>query len=227
MLYIGDLLSCKSDGTLFFVQNTNTIPLLSTKLPREFFAGEEIYCLIKDRYHLILKYPQNDELLCYNMQNKVWTKMNMKHPYCSLSSNNSWIFGAYHVLNKDNIVSPGIDIRDSIYNCDWFSLNKRYEFKEFPNYRAVGFGYNFDRKANFERAYYPGVLFLYNSQTGKYIEYNTNQGDSQGLMIYNDNFYFRVNDTIYSIPIIEGERLGVPKMIIKHPLIVDFHWAFR
>lgn len=226
MLYIGELLSCKSDGTLFIVQNTDSIPLLSTKLPRNFFAGEKIYCLIKDRYHIVLKYPQNDELLCYNMQNKGWTKMNMKHPYCSLSSNNSWIFGVYHVLNNDNNVSPGVDVRDSIYNCDWFSLSKRYEFKEFPNYRAVGFGYNFDRKANSERAYYPGVLFLYNSQTGKYIEYNTNQGDSQGLLIHNDIFYFRVNDTIYSIPIIEGERLGVPKMIIKHPLIVDFHWAF-
>lgn len=225
-LYIGELLKCKKDGRLSIIQNTDTIPLSVTEMPLNFFHGEEIYCLIKDDYHMVLKYPQKEELLCYDMHNRTWSKINMTYPQCSLLSNNSWILGSYHLFDKDGKVSPGANCRDSIYNCDWYSVEKRYEFEDFPNYRATGFGYTFDQKSKVEKAYYPGTLFLYNSLTNQYIEHNTNQGDSQALLIHNNILYYRINNMIFSAPIIEGNRIGDSKMILKNPFAVDFHWAF-
>ncbi|MFQ3579709.1 MAG: hypothetical protein SNJ71_06190 [Bacteroidales bacterium] len=90
---------------------------------------------------------------------------------------------------------------------------------------------SFDQRNGWFGDYYPGILFLYNVETKKYIEWNTlenekPQGDSEILLVENEIVYYRINDKIYKAPIINGEKLGTPELLVQDPRVPDIHWAF-
>ena len=76
------------------------------------------------------------------------------------------------------------------------------------------------------RFYRNVTLYLYHIPTGKLISWHTGQVDSEILNVRKDTVYYRVYDAIYAAPIIDGERLGTPKLLIRHKYIPAVHWMY-
>jgi hypothetical protein len=115
----------------------------------------------------------------------------------------NWLAGEVMDLNTGK-ESPGKAERDSIY------MNVENSFNERTPWR-----------------YLPGILYLFNAETGQYIEWETNQGDSRILLVQNEIVYYRILDCIYKAPIINGERLGSAELLIQDSKVVPYiHWAF-
>jgi hypothetical protein len=83
-----------------------------------------------------------------------------------------------------------------------------------------------DRALRFKKVYYPGILYLYNIASKKYIEWNTGQGDSEILLIQDKTVYYRVNDKIFKVQILSGDKLGKLELLIQDERVPDIHWAF-
>lgn len=73
--------------------------------------------------------------------------------------------------------------------------------------------------------YFPGKLLLYNFQTHALIEIDTEQGDSEVLLVDEDRIYYRVNDAVYAAPL-AGGTLGKPKKLAEGGDMFQAHWAF-
>ena len=73
--------------------------------------------------------------------------------------------------------------------------------------------------------YFPGRLHLYDIETGKMLTINTNQGDSEVVLVEGDTVYYRVNDRLYAAPVSET-GIGIPRQIAKDEIIRDVHYAF-
>ena len=76
------------------------------------------------------------------------------------------------------------------------------------------------------RIYCDDELYLYNIPTGKLISWHTGQVDSEILNVRKDTVYYRVYDAIYAAPIIDNEKLGKPKLLIRHKYIPAVHWMY-
>jgi len=92
-------------------------------------------------------------------------------------------------------------------------------------------GQNFDERAKRFSSFPVGVLYLYNMNTQKYIEWDAlengeHQGDSEILLVQDETVYYRINDKIYKAPIINGEKLGESEILVQDEKVPDIHWAF-
>jgi hypothetical protein len=97
--------------------------------------------------------------------------------------------------------------------------------------RFYGESESFDQRNGWFGDYYPGILFLYNVETKKYIEWKTlengrPQGDSEVLLVQDETVYYRINDKIYKAPIENGNKLGNSKLLVQDDRVRDIHWAF-
>jgi hypothetical protein len=63
-------------------------------------------------------------------------------------------------------------------------------------------------------------------KTRDYLEWDTKQGDSEILLVANNEVYYRVSDEIFKAPILNGKKLGKAKLLIKNEVVPDIHWAF-
>ena len=72
---------------------------------------------------------------------------------------------------------------------------------------------------------YNGRLSLYNIENERVYTIETNQGNSEILLVENETVYYRVNDRLYSAAITEA-GLGAPKLLATDAVINDVHWAF-
>jgi hypothetical protein len=116
-------------------------------------------------------------------------------------------------------IIPGIENRRSLFS------NPEDED------RFYGESESFDQRNGRFGDYYPGILFLYNVESKKYIEWETMengmfQGDSEILLVADETVYFRVNDKIYEVPIKNGNKLGEFKLLVQDDRVRDIHWAF-
>jgi hypothetical protein len=146
-----------------------------------------------------------------------WFKQRIKGNYSgAVRSFDEWIAGtAYSNLNlfdekgrlKDKIkrVSPGKDKRRQKISKTGMPADYRFDY----------FG-----------VYSPGILYMLNVKTRDYLEWNTGQGDSEILLVENNEVYYRVNDEIYKAPILKGKKLGKAHLLIKNEIVPDIHWAF-
>lgn len=82
-----------------------------------------------------------------------------------------------------------------------------------------------ERFADEAAPFYPGVLFLIDSTTGRQYTLRTNQGDSEILLVEGATVYYRVNDELRSVPI-QGNNLGQSTLLAKDDDLRDAHWAF-
>ena len=87
-------------------------------------------------------------------------------------------------------------------------------------------GYTADDRFRDLQIYSSGVLFLFNTSTGIFLTINTCHGDSQILLVKDDEVYYRVNDSIYVRRIINGLYLSNEELVVRSPMVVDVHWAF-
>jgi hypothetical protein len=145
----------------------------------------------------------------YNKDKDTWSDIELKGNAPSIMTYGSWLAGfVQDEYNQDtryvpHKVSPGKEIRDSIFMENSFDEQAESHF------------------------YRPGILYLFNTDTGKYIEWNTHQGDSDILLLQDETVYYRVFDAIYKMSIINGESLGKPELLAKDNQIVpQIHWAF-
>ena len=138
----------------------------------------------KEHIHGLKKY------IIYKKKSKSWH-------YCTISSKNphtmnfgEWLSGSHAVIvDKDDNKLNDFERRsydDRLYN-------EKYKY-------AV----DFNEMALSLNTYYPGILFLYNLETEKYIEWKTDKRDSEILLIDNNIVTYRVDDRLYQTIIIDG-----------------------
>jgi hypothetical protein len=123
----------------------------------------------------------------------------------------SWIMGAAscEALGRE---SPGAAERQRYFQH--YQQNPRYQGRLAT-----------DDVLRANNTYLPGVLFLINVSTGRYLELRTDQGDSEILLVHDGTVYYRVNDTILSAPL-QGDSVGKSKLLVQDRAIPDVHWAF-
>jgi hypothetical protein len=77
----------------------------------------------------------------------------------------------------------------------------------------------------FGKDYLPGVLFLIDTRTGRYLEIRTGQGDSEILLVHNSTVYYRVNDSLFAASL-QAESTGQARLLTQNAAVPDMHWAF-
>ena len=75
-------------------------------------------------------------------------------------------------------------------------------------------------------AYAPGVLYFYHAGTQEYFELETNQADSEVILIEDNTVIYRVYNKLYKAPIVDGKALGESELLLKDDRVPDIHWAF-
>ncbi len=187
---------------------------------------------ILDTFQIVYTLPYLQEEVStvfsyYNLHNDSCGKFTVNGQKSRINAFGTWLVGCEYYSKKEMglyLDSPGKNIRDSIWNNDWYSNTQRCQFDDYSNYGLRG--YTADDRFKDLQIYSSGVLFLFNTTTGTFLTINTGQGDSQILLLEDDEVYYRVNDSIYVRRIINGSHLSDEKLIIKSPNIVDVHWAF-
>lgn len=72
---------------------------------------------------------------------------------------------------------------------------------------------------------FPGSLHLYNIRSRQNYTIQTNQGDSEILLVDGNTAYYRVNDTLYQASIGQAS-VGTPVKILSDTNVQMTHWAF-
>lgn len=73
--------------------------------------------------------------------------------------------------------------------------------------------------------WFPGILLLYDVQTGKSYRLETDQGDSEVVLVEGSDVYYRVNTTLYRAKIGNTALESITE-VAKNPAIGNVHWAF-
>jgi hypothetical protein len=198
-------------------------PPFSVELPEKYMVTKKTFLAIianDDKYTILLIDATNPEkgqdfgkyyATLYNKSTKKWHDIELGGNTPIKMVYGDWLAG--HVRDgmdfdahyfPDPKKSPGRALRDSAklgYQYVYYSINTK--------------------------VYTPGILYLLNLNTLKYIEWETNQGDSEILLVENETVYYRVFDQIYKVKIINGEKIGNPVLLAKDTQVVPFiHWAF-
>lgn len=87
------------------------------------------------------------------------------------------------------------------------------------------YGQSFDFKAMGDLCFYPGQLFVYDTDLRKLLSWDTSQGDSEILLIDDGEIVYRVYNKLFSRKIEDG-KLSTEKFLIQDDIIKDVHWAF-
>ena len=79
-------------------------------------------------------------------------------------------------------------------------------------------------------AYYPGILFAIDVETGKMFQWRTDQADSEILWADDTAFYYRRANELLKVDIVQGAGgpvIGPVSTILKADVLLDVHAAFR
>jgi hypothetical protein len=148
-------------------------------------------------------------LIIYDYNKKNWYKKQINGNYPNITSYGKWLAGVvyeYTGMNEGTFKeSPGKEARAKLNSKNPFNADERFAYFHI---------------------YSPGKLYLFNTHTQKHIEWVTNQGDSEILLVQDDTVYYRINDEIYKALILKGEKLGKSELLIRDPQVLDIHWAF-
>ncbi|NDV45663.1 hypothetical protein D0T49_01180 [Paludibacter sp. 221] len=204
------------------VADVENRPPFSVELPSKYQVDEKTYrvILVNDEQKMILSIKSVNpiaqdaygtfQVVLYNKLKKEWKDIELKGNSPFIMTYGNWLAGLVqdgrewdeHFFNQKT--SPGKQVRDSLYMEN-----------------------SFDEQAENYGFYRPGILYLLNTETGNYIEWETKQGDSEILLVQNESVYFRIFDSIYKASIIDGKKLGNAELLIKDNEIIPYvHWAF-
>jgi hypothetical protein len=208
------------------VADTAKRPVFSVKLPPEYYVKKKTFTRIAVNDELLTLLstkwvnPQNNEdygacyaALYHKPENK-WFDVEFKGNAPVIMTYGHWLAGMVQDSYDGkryfpNKTSPGRAVRDSLY-MRYENILKEWTFDEWMHGR-----------------YRPGILFLLNVDTQKYIEWSTNQGDSEILLVQDEIVYYRVFDEIYKAQIVDGARLGASELLVRDRFVVPFiHWAY-
>ena len=77
-----------------------------------------------------------------------------------------------------------------------------------------------------EHAFYPGALIAMDLRTGKTWRVQTNQSDSEPLLVEGNTIYYRINDRILRADLQANGQVGQPTTLAQSDELRDAHWAF-
>ncbi len=191
------------------------LPIFS-KLPTEFVVSvnTERFLIYTKNDSVINKKEELGQLglIIYDKEIEKWNEFTIKGDLSSNVLFDNWLCGEVinYYSNKECLKTPGKKMRSQKYRETGEPIDLYFEK---------------------ENIYCPGVLFLLNLKTFKYIEWKAlengkPQGDSEILLLQDEIVYYRINDKIYKAPIIKGEKLGEAVLLVKDPRVPDIHWAF-
>lgn len=89
----------------------------------------------------------------------------------------------------------------------------------------IKYAFDFDYHAKDAGCHAPGILFVKNLKTDEYYEYDTQQADSEILLINDDGVYWRKHDAIYHCVLKDG-TLADHQLLYKGEEVPHIHWAF-
>jgi hypothetical protein len=215
-----------NDGRMYLpiVADIENRPPFSFELPQKYWVSKESHTviLVNDDQKALLfaksvipaphaAYGYFYATL-YNKRRNTWSDIELKGCSPTIMTYGSWLAGAVQDkrgwgnenFSPQEEFSPGKAARDSVFmEC------------------------SFDEQASNSGFYRPGLLYLFNTETEKYIEWDTKQGDSEILLVQDEVAYYRVFDAIYQVAIIKGEKLGTPELLVKDKhMVPSIHWAF-
>jgi len=225
-----------NDGRMYLpiVSGIEDRPPFSVELPQKYWI--EPGTNIKEAYRLILVNdshktlvrtkrvnPTKDEdyghfyAALYNKNKDTWSDIELKGNSPAIMTYGRWLAGVVQDETDSDTrfiigykISPGKTVRDSVYMENSFD-------------EQAGMG----TKQTVGKFYRPGILYLFNTETEKYIEWETKQGDSEILLVQDETVYYRVFDAIYKVPVVNGEKLGKAELLVKDRQVVPYiHWAF-
>lgn len=161
----------------------------------------------------------NSKILILNKRNNEWYKYKIYGNYLSMRGFGEWLTGEVVAKNAGSYFKS----RGTYSSYNYGKNHPGFVDRK----RSTGiWGEVFDDRAETFGNYYTGILYLLNVSTLKYIEWNTNQGDSEILLVQDEIVYYRVNDKIFKAPIIEGSKLGKIELMVQDKRVPDIHWAF-
>lgn len=156
------------------------------------------------------------QYLIYDKEKKEWSSKDFKGSDPTLRAYGDWFAGAV----VDDIRDIPENIKGGPISGEKYWIKEKTEWGDPPGMRFK------------DLLIYPyGVLFLYNHKTGAYIEWDAmengeHQGDSEIILVQDNTVYYRINDKIYKAPIVNGEKLGEPELLVTDPRVPYIHWAF-
>ncbi|MDR1225478.1 MAG: hypothetical protein LBK47_01085 [Prevotellaceae bacterium] len=214
-----------NDGRMYLpiVADIENRPPFSVELPKKYWVSKETdaVILVNDNQKMLLTAKSVNPVphaaygyfyaTLYNKRKNTWSDIELKGNAPTIMTYGRWLAGTVqdskdwdYKFTPQEENSPGKAARDS-----------------------VAMEYSFDDRASNHGIYSPGILYLFNTETEKYIEWDTKQGDSEMLLVQDEVAYYRVFDAIYKAAIIKGEKLGAPELLVKDKHIVpSIHWAF-
>ena len=77
-----------------------------------------------------------------------------------------------------------------------------------------------------EHAFYPGALIAMDLRTGKTWRIQTNQSDSEPLLVEGNAIYYRINDRILQADLQANGQVSQPTTLAQSDELRDAHWAF-
>lgn len=222
----------KSNGNLN-IPKTSIVenrPLFEISLPKAFWNqdGSMKLILLNTDNLFVFKNKEsnrsrnevgNTELLIYSKTKNEWSTLNIKGNRSNVRSFGNIIAGL--VQSYDVLIENDSRGQQKITKFKRISPGKNARRKE-----GTITGAPVDERFFYSSIYSPGILYLYNTTTNTYFEWDTKQGDSEILLIENNEVYYRVNDEIFRAPILNGKKLGKAKLLIKNEVVPDIHWAF-
>jgi len=206
-------------------------PTFEIVLPEKFYGqqdGSRKLILLNTDELFVFKNKSSDvsnkeigdaEIIIYQKSKNTWGTLKIKGNRSSMRGFAANIAGV--VQSTDVLIGKDAKGKQKITKFERVSPGKRFRRKA-----SAPTGAPADDRFYFSSIYSPGILYLYNTLTEVYIEWNTGQGDSEILLVENNTVYYRVNDEIYEA-VVEGKKLGKAQLLIKHEMVPDIHWAFK
>jgi hypothetical protein len=146
-------------------------------------------------------------------QSGKWTPFRVPGGFPQMKGIGSWILGTGSSLANGR-VSPGQAERQ-----------KRNQLQKEGKTKSPKKRVDTDYWFRESKLYYPGTLFAIDTTSGKMITWQTGQGDSEILLIRDDNVIYRVDDSLYSARI-QGTTIGTSQLLAQDEAVPDMHWAF-
>jgi len=158
------------------------------------------------------------QFLIYNKASKQWGSKLLKGSYRAIRAFNQWITGNQTYIGKLGIDGKSVE-------------GMAVPGKQFRNQGYTEYTSPADFRFSTLEIYPTGILYLYNIDTGNYIEWQATeegqpQGDSEILLVKNNTVYYRVNDKIYKRTIISNSKVGERVLLVQDDRAPSIHWAF-
>lgn len=149
----------------------------------------------------------------YDKKTEKWDKLTIRrvnNGKLIIKNFEEWLVGC----NGVSMSNPNPEVKKLVGQENWLKENTKYS----PSVQRL--------LELYEHFYAEGYLYLYNINTKNYIEWNTGQADSEILLVRKDTVYYRKHDEIYLAPLLNKEKLGTSKLLIKNKYIPAIHFMF-